>query len=143
MKKLKLLIGIGIVLSAMIITGFRTDNKGTPHSKGTAHHASGMDQYTDSPPDGPGDCTGCHSGGSATPTFTLTPSPAFGAGNTFIPGTKYTFTLKLTGYVDFGFDLEIINGQASSSLDAGKLAAGTTTQVIANSGAPTNITHTN
>ncbi len=138
MKKVKLLIGIGIALSAMIITGFSTSN----NHNGT-RHASGMDQYTDSPPDGAGDCTGCHSGGKTTPTFTLTASPALGGSNNqFIPGTKYTFTLKLTGYSYFGFDLEIINGQASTSLDAGTLGAGTSTQKIANSGAPTNITHT-
>jgi len=137
MKKVKLLIGIGIALSAMIITGFSTSN-----DHGGTRHASGMDQYTDSPPDGAGDCTSCHSGGKTTPTFTLTPSPAFGAGNTFIPGTKYTFTIKLTGYSYFGFDLEIINGQASTSLDAGTLAAGTSTQKETNTKAPTNITHT-
>lgn len=79
--------------------------------------------YTTSPPDGPGDCSGCHSGGSTVPTVTVTATPAFGAGNTYVPGTNYVVSVNVSGYAKFGFDLEIINGTTASATDAGTFGA--------------------
>jgi hypothetical protein len=81
--------------------------------------------YTTSAPDGGtggGTCTNCHSGG-ATPTSSLTASPAFGAGNTYKPGQVYTLSFNVKGNTYFGFALEMINGAASTSIDAGTFGA--------------------
>ncbi|HEV7231567.1 MAG TPA: choice-of-anchor V domain-containing protein [Bacteroidia bacterium] len=95
---------------------------------------------TNSPADGPGDCSGCHSGGSATAVMTVTATPAFGAGNTYMPNTNYVVAVSVTGYPKYGFDLEITNGQLSTSVDGGTPGA-----VISNTrktaGPPTNYSH--
>ncbi|HXC03100.1 MAG TPA: choice-of-anchor V domain-containing protein [Bacteroidia bacterium] len=131
MKKSKLFITLGIVAAGLSISAF------------TLVHASGMSQYTDSPPDGPGDCSGCHSGGSAIPVVSFTASPAFGSGTTYMPGVTYTISLKVTGYPDFGFDLEMLNGNTATSVDAGTFSTpGSKVQIIpASGGVPTNMTH--
>ncbi len=104
--------------------------------------STGMSQYTNSPPDGPGDCTGCH--GHTTPTAVVhfSATPAFGTGNTFIPGVVYTLSYNVTGWAYFGFDLEIINGQTSTSTDGGTFGAAVSNcQVLKSTGTPTNVTH--
>jgi hypothetical protein len=101
--------------------------------------------YTNSPHDGPGDCTSCHGGGSATPTINLTASPAFGSGNTYVPGTTYTLTYKVSGYSKFGFDIELNDGNTASSMGAGTNVAVSNCKVTANpynAGYPANVSHT-
>jgi hypothetical protein len=101
--------------------------------------------YTNSPHDGPGDCSSCHNGGSATPVITFTASPAFGVGNTYVPGTVYTLSYKVTGYPKFGFDLELNAGDLSTSMGAGTNVAVTNCKVTANpynQGYPANVSHT-
>jgi hypothetical protein len=101
--------------------------------------------YTNSPHDGAGDCTGCHGGGSTTPVITLTATPAFGTGNTYIPGTVYTLAYKVTGYPKFGFDIELNAGNATTAMGAGTNVAVTNCKVTANpynQGYPANVSHT-
>jgi hypothetical protein len=98
--------------------------------------------YTLSPPDGPGDCSSCHGGGSATPVVNFTASPSFGAGNTYVPNSTYTLSMNVTGYPYFGFDLEMINGQLSTSKDAGLGWTNVSNCRITAAGTyPTNISH--
>ncbi len=91
----------------------------------TAYTQSAHDQTA------PGTCSGCHSAGSATPVITITSSPAFGAGNTYVPGTTYTMTYAVTGYPKFGFDLEMNDGNTTTSMGAGTLSAGTNSRYTA------------
>lgn len=101
--------------------------------------------YTNSPHDGAGDCSDCHNGGSATPVVTLTASPAFGAGNTYVPGTVYTLSYLVTGYPKYGFDIELNNGNIATSMGAGTNVAVTHCKVTANpysAGYPANVSHT-
>ncbi len=101
--------------------------------------------YTNSPHDGAGDCTSCHNGGSVTPVINFTATPAFGAGNTYVPGTMYTLTYQVTGYPKFGFDIELNAGNLTSSMGAGTNVAVTNCKVTANpynSGYPANVSHT-
>ena len=100
--------------------------------------------YTNSPHDGAGDCSGCHGGGSVTPVITLTATPAFGSGNTYVPGTVYTLAYKVTGYPKFGFDIELNNGNTTTSMGAGTNAAVSNCHVTANpysQGYPANVSH--
>jgi hypothetical protein len=98
--------------------------------------------YTLSPPDGPGDCSSCHGGGSAIPVVSFSASPAFGPGNTYVPGTVYTLSYAVTGYPYFGFDLEMINGQLAASKDAGSGWTNVSGCRITPTGTyPTNISH--
>ncbi|HEX7413411.1 MAG TPA: reeler domain-containing protein, partial [Bacteroidia bacterium] len=86
-------------------------------------HISGMANYSGSPVDGGattvGQCSGCHSGGSSTPTQAVTATPAFGgSGNnkTYVAGTTYTITLTPSGsYPMYGMNLEIINSQGTTA----------------------------
>ncbi len=125
------------ILTTVITSGFtyRETNKGGNISKFNQHGScSGNGQksssgsqiaWTNSLPDGPGTCSsggGCHSGGSATPVFHFTATPAF-TGNTYVPGTIYTVSIGVTGYPKFGFDLEMLNGQLSTSVAAGTFVA--------------------
>ena len=89
----------------------------------------------------PGTCVGCHSGGSATPVATITASPAFGAGDTYVPGTTYTISYQVSGYPKYGFDLEMNNGNTTTSMGAGTLAALSNTRYTAapSGGYPANI----
>lgn len=127
---LSLIIGGGVIIAS----GF------------TAASSNGYAYATGSPSDG-GDCSSCHSGGSATPVASITASPAFGgSGNnlTYTPGTTYTIsvTQTATGYPDFGFDIEIMNSNSSSATtDAGTMTALSTTNCKNNGTGPTNVTH--
>jgi hypothetical protein len=95
---------------------------------------------TNSPPDGAGDCTQCHGGGSATPVVNITATPAFGGGNTYIPNTNYVIGITVTGYPAFGFDLEMINGTTSTAVDGGTPGA-TVANCRKTAGPPTNYSH--
>jgi hypothetical protein len=110
-------------------------------------HANGTAVYlTNSPADGPGDCTGCHSismAGTAIPQIQISASPAFGAGNTFVPGTTYTISYTVTGYPKFGFDLEILNNTTPAATDAGTFANVSNCRITPaqDGGHPTNVSH--
>jgi PKD repeat protein len=132
MKKRNLIVALSIVAS-IAISGFTIVNY---------YHANGNEvAMTNSPHDGSGDCTNCHNGGSVTPTITLTATPAF-VNNTYVPGTVYTLSYKVTGYPKFGFDFEINAGNTTTSMGAGTLAALTNSHVTANpysQGYPANV----
>lgn len=108
MKKITLLL---LTLSSLIaISAFTVLNPG------------GISYHTGSPYDKM-DCSMCHSGGSATPTGTITATPAFGAGNTYTAGTTYTLSVVCGGYPKFGFGLEILNSNTTTAADAGTFGA--------------------
>lgn len=106
--------------------------------------SNGYAYATGSPSDG-GTCSGCHSGGSATTTATISASPAWGgSGNnlTYTPGTTYTITIQEAGYTKYGFDIEIMNSNsASATTDAGTMSVLNSTYSKLNGTGPTNITH--
>ncbi|MGZ4060760.1 MAG: T9SS type A sorting domain-containing protein, partial [Bacteroidia bacterium] len=134
MKKRNIIISLAIVAVATI-SSFTI----IKYQNGTAT------AYTNSPHDGAGDCTGCHSGGSATPVINFTATPAFGSGNTYVPGTVYTLSYNVTGYPKFGFDIELNAGNLTTSMGAGTNVALTNSQVTANpysGGYPANVSHT-
>ncbi len=97
----------------------------------------------DQQPSPSGTCSGCHGGGSTTPTVSISASPAFGVGDTYVPGQTYTITYQVTGYSKFGFDLEMNDGNTASSMTAGTLSAITNTRYTAKpyNRYPANITH--
>lgn len=97
----------------------------------------------DQQPSSPGTCASCHSGGSVTPSVTITASPAFGVDDTYVPGTTYTISYQVTGYSKFGFDLEMNDGNSASSMTAGTLSAVTKTKYTAKpyNQYPANISH--
>ena len=87
-------------------------------------NSAGLYGYTGSPVDGgatpTGQCSGCHSGGSSTPSLSITASPAFVSGNQYVPSTTYTITITPTGsYARYGVNCEIINSQATSTSSVG------------------------
>ena len=92
-------------------------------SASTVINSAGIANYSGSPVDGgtgaAGTCASCHSGGSSTPTLSVTASPAFGGtGNnlTYVAGTTYTITFTPGGsYPRYGFNCEIINSQSTST----------------------------
>ena len=99
----------------------------------TEKKSGGISGRTQSPYDllnNPNSCEECHGGGSTTPTITLTANPSFGTGNTYVPGTNYTITYSVSGYPNFGFDLEINNGNTSTAIAIGTLSNGTNSQII-------------
>jgi len=108
-------------------------------------NSSGQIFYTDSPFDG-GHCGQCHTGGSTPTTLTVTASPAFGAGNTYVPGATYTVNVTVSGnYAKFGFDTEILNSNGFTGVaDAGTFGNVVTPncQKFVFAGNPTNIAHT-
>jgi hypothetical protein len=110
-------------------------------------HANGTAVYlTNSPADGPGDCTGCHSismAGTVIPQIQISASPAFGAGNTFVPGATYMISYTVTGYPKFGFDLEILNNTTAAATDAGTFANVSNCRITPaqDGGHPTNVSH--
>ena len=132
MKKKHLLTLIGAI-SLLSISSFTLVN-----SNGTEVDLTG------SPVDGPGTCTYCHSGGAATVTPIISASPAFGTGNTFVPGTTYTISVGETGYPDFGFDLEICNISGRVCTDGGTFVTPLTNCQFHAPAVrfPTNVTHT-
>jgi hypothetical protein len=97
----------------------------------------------DQQPSPSGTCSGCHSGGSTTPSVTISANPAFGVGDTYVPGQTYTITYQVTGYSKFGFDLEMNDGNTASSMTAGTLSAVSNTRYTAKpyNRYPANITH--
>jgi hypothetical protein len=133
-KSLLILLGSAVVLSLVSASMIRS---------------TGMSQYTNSPPDGPGDCTGCHGGGSVTPVVHFSAVPAFGTGMTYMPGVTYTISYQTTGYSDFGFDLEMLNSNTTAGVDAGTLVSALThcqfmaaTNGTTGTGSTKNVTHT-
>ncbi|MHB8261533.1 MAG: T9SS type A sorting domain-containing protein [Bacteroidia bacterium] len=129
MKKsvlLSLLIGVGCIVASSFTVVYHT----------------GEPSHTGSPVDGGSTCASCH-GGGVTPVGAITASPAFGGSGTsltYTPGTTYTLTVTETANVDFGFDVEILNGNTSSATDAGTMTA-ISSNCFVNGTGPTNITH--
>ena len=113
--------------------GPKIDKFGEPSSCNSNEKSpGGITGRTQSPKDllnNPNSCEECHGGGSTTPTITLTANPAFGPGNTYIPGTIYTISYSVAGYPNFGFDLEINNGNTSTATTLGTLSKGTNTKI--------------
>ncbi|MFI5150663.1 MAG: T9SS type A sorting domain-containing protein [Bacteroidia bacterium] len=110
--------------------------------------SGGMTQYTNSPEDTPGDCTGCHSGGSATPVVHFSSVPAFGSGMTYMPGITYTISYNVTGYPYFGFDLEMLSTNTTAGVDKGTFGTAVAnckivaaTNLATGTGATTNVEH--
>src|SRR6185437_7102060 len=81
-------------------------------SASTVINSAGVANWSGSPVDGgtgsAGTCANCHSGGSSTPTISVTASPAFGgSGNnlTYVASTTYTITVTPGGsYSRYGFN---------------------------------------
>ena len=138
-KKSTIYIGTLGLATFLLSTAFTIKSEGEPVIGvfcGTPEKSSsGINGRTQSPHDlltNPNSCEGCHGGGATTPTITLNASPAFGPGNTYVAGTTYTISYKVSGYSKFGFNLEINNGNSSSATAAGTLTAGTSTQIFSN-----------
>ena len=134
-KTTKISLGALGLTTLLISSAFTFKNNGDPIVGlfcGSEKSSGGITGRTQSPHDLVSNslsCEDCHGGGSTTPSITLTPTPAFGQGNTYVPGTTYTISYKVTGYSKFGFDLEIDNGNLSSSTALGTLTAGTNCRV--------------
>jgi len=128
-------------------------------SASTVINSAGVANWSGSPVDGgtgsAGTCANCHSGGSSTPTISVTASPAFGgSGNnlTYVASTTYTITVTPGGsYSRYGFNCEIINSTGttagSSVADFGTFGAaiGSNTQMTSaasNSPYPSCAVHT-
>src|SRR5688572_22031743 len=128
MKKMSLLLLTCIVMAA--ISAF------------TVLHPTGEAFHTGSPYDKGDDCSHCHSGGTSTPSVTITANPPFGAGNTYIAGTTYTLSVIGTGsYPKYGFGLEILNSNTTTAADAGTFGAVVTSNCkkVTTANKPTNI----
>jgi len=110
----------------------------------TVVNTVGIQWATGSPFDGT-TCNFCHGGGATTPTITVNSTPAFGSGNIYAPGTTYTLDVIVAGsYVQFGFNLEILNSTAHfGAVDAGVFGSLLTTneRKFTVSGKPTTISH--
>lgn len=91
-------------------------------------HNSGEVGATGSP--GEGTCAGCHGGGAAGTTISVTATPAF-TNNTYDPGITYTVTVTVAhpSQGAFGFDCEILN---SSNTNAGTMSNPGTGATLAN-----------
>ena len=142
-KNTTILTGTLALATLLISTAFTLENN-DPVIEGicnsTEKSSGGMTGKTQSPQDlltSPNSCEGCHSGGATTPVITITASPAFGAGNTYVPGTDYTISYQVTGYAKYGFDLEIGNSNTTTATAIGTLLAGTNTQIFSSE-----VTHT-
>ncbi len=106
-------------------------------------YPGGLSAYTGSVPDGPYTCLNCHGGGAATPTVNMTVSPSF-VNNTYVPGQTYTITYNVTGYSYYGFDLEINDGNTSSSTVAGSFSNPSSNCVVhptTSIHSPSNVSH--
>lgn len=81
-------------------------------------HSTGETGATGSP--GEGTCSGCHNGGAAGTTVSITSAPAF-SNNAYDPGTVYTINIVVAhpSQPKFGFGCEILN---SSNANAGTMA---------------------
>lgn len=144
------------VLSVFIVTAvtiasfdFQTDKDKIKRYKGGNDKSSNGTKtaYTQSVPDQDfmsGTCSGCHGGGSITPTVNVTFSPALIGDTAYELGTVYTISYATTGYPFFGLDVEMNKNNTSTSMTSGTLAAQTRTRYTANpynQGLPSNITH--
>lgn len=106
--------------------------------------SSGMTERTQSEPDKNitgNTCSACHGGGTNLAEASITASPAFGEGNTYVPGTTYTITYQVTGYPKFGFDIEINDGNTKNSTTAGTFSVLTNCRLSISNDSPSNITH--
>lgn len=153
MKRQTISIG-AIILLTSIAMAFTFKTKTEPQissfhgSDFTEKNSTGKVGYTQSEPDKNitgVTCSGCHGGGTELAEASITASPAFGEGNTYVPGTTYTITYQVTGYPKFGFDIEINDGNTKNSKTAGSLSALTNSRYEAtpDGGLPSNITHKN
>jgi hypothetical protein len=147
--------GIVLLTTLLLSTAFTLKEKNDIHIDKFNHQSSCTNinkssngtkvAYTMSAHDqtAPGTCVDCHSGGSATPVATITATPAFGAGNTYVAGTTYSITYQVSGYPSYGFDLEMNDGNTTTSMTAGTLSgsAGTHTKYTAAGTYPANISH--
>lgn len=100
--------------------------------------SGGMVAATGAP--GEGTCAGCHSGGAAGTSVSVSAAPAF-TNNNYVPGQSYTITVTVShaSQPAFGFDCEILN---SSNADAGTIQnAGPGVQIASFAG-KNNATHT-
>lgn len=105
--------------------------------------SNGIAGQTGSPRDGGNTCSGCHSGGATTPSVTITATPAFGTGNTYIPSTTYTISVNCSGnYPKYGFGLEILNAATASAANAGTFGTMVTANCKKLGTNPVNIMHT-
>jgi len=128
-------------------------------SASTVINSAGVANWSGSPVDGGpgsgGQCSACHSGGTTTPTLSLTSSPAFGGtsfNRTYVAGTTYTITITPAGgsYPRFGYNCEIINSQSATTTSVGDFGAfvaavGNNSQVTLaanNQGYPSCMVHT-
>lgn len=144
-------LGLFIVTTVTVTSfDFQTDKDKIKRYKGgddksvngtkTAYTQSAHDQTS------PGTCSGCHGGGSITPTVNVTFSPALIGDTAYEMGTVYTITYAATGYPYFGFDVEMNKNNTTTSMTSGTLASGTRTRYTANpynQGFPSNISHNN
>jgi hypothetical protein len=101
-------------------------------------HSGGEIGATGSP--GEGTCGGCHGGGPAGTSISITAVPAF-SNNNYIPGQLYTITINVNHATQpaFGFDCEILN---SSNANAGTMQNPGTGVQLFNFGSKRNATHT-
>lgn len=90
-------------------------------SASTVVSSGGISRRSGSPVDGGlvnGTCgvSGCHSGGSSTPTLSITTTPTLTMGNGYVPGQTYTITITPSGsYPRYGTNCEIINSQSTNT----------------------------
>ena len=100
-------------------------------------HSGGQVGTTGSP--GEGTCSGCHGGGPAGTTVSITAVPDFTA-NVFDPTTIYTITIKVShpSLTKFGFNCEILS---PANVSAGTMANGSPGIFFFNFGGKNNATH--
>ena len=153
-KTTKISLGAFGLTTLLISTAFTVKNNGEPIVNKFGKPAScsisnekkssgSIYAYTQSAPDGTPvgqTCVGCHRGGSTTPVPSIVFSPALGPNDTYTPGTTYSVTYNLTGYSYFGFDLEMNDGNTTSSKTAGTFTKGSNTNLISDGTYPGNIT---
>jgi hypothetical protein len=89
---------------------------------------------------GEGLCTGCHGGGPAGTSISVTAVPGFSNSN-YVPGQVYSVTVTVSHPTQpaFGFDCEILT---SSNTNAGAMSAAGSGMQFANFGLKKNATHT-
>lgn len=129
MKNKKIIIFLVITCAVFTDTAF------------TILHTSGEIFETGSPFDG-GTCSQCHGGGATTPTVTISGFPAFGIGNTYMPGQTYTVSINCSGsYPKYGFNAEVLNSNSSSTVADAGICGPAVTGNCKKLGSPTNYTH--
>ncbi len=100
-------------------------------------HSGGQFSTSGSP--GEGNCSGCHGGGAAGATVSITSIPSF-TNNNFDPSTTYTITITINhpSLSSFGFNCEILG---AGNVNSGLIANGGAGVLIGNSGGRRNVTH--